>query len=231
MSKNRQILPTLFQSTRPHGARRATPTSATTNKAKFQSTRPHGARLRTAADLIQDKGFNPRARMGRDWNAKTRSRDNSLFQSTRPHGARLSPKAAFVGEKGFNPRARMGRDSKVVSSSTRWTKFQSTRPHGARPFGFRRSDGQEVVSIHAPAWGATNVNGCARCWQRVACFNPRARMGRDASAVCCTFGARRFNPRARMGRDLDAAVDDILFGIVSIHAPAWGATHRQSSKT
>ncbi len=33
------------------------------------------------------------------------------------------------------------------------------------------------VSIHAPAWGATRESGSLR--GREACFNPRARVGRD----------------------------------------------------
>ncbi len=56
------------------------------------------------------------------------------------------------------------------------------------------------VSIHAPAWGATS----ASCWlvSDMVCFNPRARMGRD----------RGFKHLVYLGVQ------------VSIHAPAWGAT-------
>src|SRR6185437_13852896 len=57
----------------------------------------------------------------------------------------------------------------------------------------------ECVSIHAPAWGATN----ARAAPPTSCnsFNPRSRVGSDHRAR---------SARARRG--------------VSIHAPAWGAT-------
>ena len=54
----------------------------------FQSTRPHGARLGVLMGGIDPKCFNPRARMGRDRQAK----------------------AEAEGAKRFNPRARMGRD-------------------------------------------------------------------------------------------------------------------------
>ena len=55
----------MFQSTRPHGARR--PKSARNGFTRlFQSTRPHGARHQTIGTLIRFLGFNPRARMGRD---------------------------------------------------------------------------------------------------------------------------------------------------------------------
>ena len=82
-------------------------------------------------------------------------------------------------------------------------EFQSTRPHGARlgqQLGFGFDGG----------------------------FNPRARMGRDAMTQLCARCPRGFNPRARMGRDL-AAAPTVLVAVVSIHAPAWGATSARLS--
>ena len=100
------------------------------------------------------KGFNPRARMGRD----------------------PSPEEEALQRPGFNPRARMGRDlpmdvdrkaiNKVSIHAPAWGatmilwcykgdyKFQSTRPHGAR---------LAIAFIDGTIY----------------CFNPRARMGRD----------------------------------------------------
>jgi len=96
--------------------------------------------------------------------------------------------------------------------------FQSTRPRGARHNDAQNITGR-VVSIHAPARGATGEKstiGMAKS------FNPRARAGRDQTLkiplVSALFqstrprGARRclnhfdrlslrFNPRARAGRD------------------------------
>jgi len=60
-----------------------------------------------------------------------------------------------------------------------------------------------VVSIHAPAWGATK----------------RGEQTRDDRL--------RFNPRARVGRDQIASISSDLTASVSIHAPAWGATYLQ----
>ena len=57
----------------------------------------------------------------------------------------------------------------------------------------------KIVSIHAPAWGATLATK----------FHTPENIG--------------FNPRPRMGGDKD----EINFALkmeVSIHAPAWGAT-------
>ncbi len=149
----------VFQSTRPHGARRSGAPWASPHR--FQSTRPHGARQleMDALDLASE------------------------FQSTRPHGARLpghwlgmhlpavsihaparGATLAQAHQQGqglvsihapargatwsarerpqqwtsFNPRARTGRDTAAGSASRRDEMFQSTRPHGARRIAERR---------------------------------------------------------------------------------------------
>ena len=120
----------------------------------------------------------------------------------------------------FNPRARMGRDCprkgarkspegfqstrphgarhKAMNKKTQSVKFQSTRPHGARP--------PKRPKVYSPP-----------------CFNPRARMGRDPTAFRQIASKPCFNPRARMGRDLTRHNKSTAI-LVSIHAPAWGAT-------
>ena len=54
-------------------------------------------------------------------------------------------------------------------------------------------------------------------------FNPRAREGRDTAGVNVFTQLARFNPRAREGRDR-LRVTQRLLAVVSIHAPARGAT-------
>ena len=81
-------------------------------------------------------------------------------------------------QRGFNPRAREGRDdmTELMDKQT------------------------ALVSIHAPARGATSCYG--RSAKRRRCFNPRAREGRDGSSVSPACMSRpSFNPRAREGRD------------------------------
>ncbi len=78
------------------------------------------------------------------------------------------------------------------------------------------------------------------------CFNPRARVGRDAIGGGDHGNQYSFNPRARVGRDgetMEAMTRQewfqstrprgarqkdseriIKLAAVSIHAPAWGAT-------
>ena len=124
------------------------------------------------------------------------------FQSARPRGTRLrAHQACPGGYSSFNPRARVGRD--VAQRAPRC--------------------GGMVVSIHGPAWGATN--GARLGTGLDSRFNPRARVGRDkVGVVSLKPGLGCFNPRARVGRDDVLLHDGQVLGLVSIHAPARGAT-------
>ena len=105
----------------------------------FQSTRPHGARRSPHTERSGLCSFNPRARTGRDRGTSNRSHSPVMFQSTRPHGARRDV-AQHCGDihHRFNPRARTGRDFFVGPGTDAGPEFQSTRPHGARPPWQRR---------------------------------------------------------------------------------------------
>ncbi len=167
------------------------------------------------------------------------------FQSTRPRGARpskgLADKRILVVsihapawgatqynpnslgcQEGFNPRARVGRDVKMDTGLPKLRQFQSTRPRGAR-----HSSNESLIVYR---WfqstrprGARRANG----WYGTAHpfrFNPRARVGRDATKKIPKAGDDEFqstrprgarltvddmrytylwgfNPRARVGRD------------------------------
>ncbi len=143
-----------FQFTRPRGAR---PSSSWSSRrcSKFQFTRPRGARQRSTDAQYADywvsihapargatparnarghnlRGFNSRAREGRDRATAFRRVEVAEFQFTRPRGARRGAKRA-----GPQP-----------------ARFQFTRPRGARLVGVR-TPCNGGVSIHAPARGAT----------------------------------------------------------------------------
>ena len=117
----------------------------------------------------------------------------------------------------FNPRARAGRDG-----CKRWEAkecaFQSTRPRGAR-LTFMGFSFSFVVSIHAPARGATN--GQADPADRNS-FNPRARAGRDTGLTWVLVFRSFQSTRPRGARH--GAATKVLNSAVSIHAPARGAT-------
>ena len=98
----------------------------------FQSARPHGARLDQRTQGSPEASFNPRARMGRDFQGEKSSPIHNGFnprarmgrdfeRSKARDGKRVSIRApawgatrVFFGKHqkriGFNPRARMGRD-------------------------------------------------------------------------------------------------------------------------
>ena len=147
-----------------------------------------------------------------------------MFQSTHPRGVRPHEccRAARTRRR-FNPRTRVGCDpsqSDFVAATLQ-------------------------VSIHAPAWGATSwlcwcapaarfqsthprgVRPCPSPWPAACrrCFNPRTRVGCDGGhAVLVGCRTACFNPRTRVGCDGERKARKAHRCMVSIHAPAWGAT-------
>ena len=100
-----------------------------------------------------------------------------------------------------------------------------------------------MISIHAPAKGATGLAICAE--NASADFNPRSREGSDSAATPGDSLPLHFNPRSREGSDatsLNRQPEDTNFNPrsregsdvfrtesdsrqdISIHAPAKGAT-------
>ena len=118
----------------------------------------------------------------------------------------------------------MGRDIVIASPACSSSLVSIHAPAWGATLNF---DGEAVtceVSIHAPAWGATELEEV--CVETGASFNPRARVGRDRLKGVVNGELVCFNPRARVGRDEKKAAAARENG-VSIHAPAWGATWAQ----
>ena len=106
-------------------------------KHQFQFTLPHGERPTRTGTSFNPRRFNSRSRMGSD------------------RGGLEWPASRAC----FNSRSRMGSDHKQRSQKSYLQQFQFTLPHGERP---RRSVPTVMlikVSIHAPAWGATESPG------------------------------------------------------------------------
>ncbi len=188
-----------FQSTLPHGERRLGHNAAV-GGATFQSTLPHGERLSAwVRDMQQDvfqstlphgerparvthtarasKRFNPRSRMGSD---QDKSRPDGRALRFNPRSRMGSDGWGFcpgICPHRFNPRSRMGSDVRMASVYSPEDAFQSTLPHGERLRSASLRETTVMVSIHAPAWGATSsgpdLSGRSRR------FNPRSRMGSD----------------------------------------------------
>ena len=79
----------------------------------------------------------------------------------------------------------------------------------------------EIVSIHAPAWGATQA--CAGRIREAHEFQSTPPHGGRLTGKNRIDISRSFNPRPRMGGD-SLRLRLCLLMLVSIHAPAWGAT-------
>jgi len=84
-------------------------------------------------------------------------------------------------EYGFNPRTRTGCDLEITLRDEASIQFQSTHPHGVRPELQQKAQEYLVVSIHAPARGATSLATSAR--SQPSRFNPRTRTGCDQAAL------------------------------------------------
>ena len=137
-------------------------------------------------------------------------------------GRDYSPFSAVQLDAYFNPRARVGRDK----SGDTWDLIAYISIH-APAWGatlVQKAHGREfIISIHAPAWGATEIRKVTHAPTRD--FNPRARVGRDHYSVNYELDEDDFNPRARVGRDACRRARREI-NVISIHAPAWGATGR-----
>ncbi len=126
-----------------------------------------------------------------------------MFRSTPPHGGRPCCRVAAVERRSFDPRPRMGGDILDKPSSS-----------------------PDIVSIHAPAWGATCASAAMPWWRAFRSTPPHGgRRGPNAGA-CAMTG---FDPRPRMGGDNGDKVT-LVRDKVSIHAPAWGATRFGAGK-
>ncbi len=232
----------MFQSTPPRGGRRARIMSIINDASVFQSTPPRGGRPRSSdAAVIRAVSIHAPA-----WGATAQdAAATSLcrFQSTPPRGGRRSaPSDDLALSSRFNPRPRVGGDIGDELADRR-SKFQSTPPRGGRLSVASQVQRRRHVSIHAPAWGATSVSSATDSESRFQstpprggrlqrsarhgserCFNPRPRVGGDVSPSRGRAVMRSFNPRPRVGGDSSLGSIRLTDAVVSIHAPAWGAT-------
>ena len=159
--------------------------------------------MRTMSRIIGS--FNPRTRVGCDTAPPT----NRVF------AAQVSIHAPAWGATSAAPRVYL------VSMM-----FQSTHPRGVRLRSTADARMGEWVSIHAPAWGATWAPPTP--WARSSSFNPRTRVGCDHPSPAPCAPSCGFNPRTRVGCDEEPHGEMQRQSVVSIHAPAWGATRPTS---
>ena len=155
----------------------------------FQFTLPRGERL-DARRQLRHWHVSIHAPAWGATNTGTQARQACMFQFTLPRGER--------------PGGRGGRG--------RGSRFQFTLPRGERHYLIAPPPEEPSVSIHAPAWGATNrlaapdspppVSIHAPAWgatptskpssKSKSSFNSRSRVGSDTTAICEAVVDRAF---------------------------------------
>jgi len=103
-----------------------------------------------------------------------------------------------------------------------YSKFQSTPPRRGRHAIGQHISSVALVSIHAPAQGATMVCSCTSSEGSTFQSTP-PRRGRPDVAEDTEYIVICFNPRPRAGGDI-SRLRSLKRLTVSIHAPAQGAT-------
>ena len=165
---------------------------------RFQSTHPHGVRQTDYVFQTNTMGFNPRTRMGCDFD-KIRNRVNMVSFNPRTRmGCDCFRRYLILNQGGFNPRTRMGCDF-VYLPAYFARRFQSTHPHGVRPV-------KALIYHTSSMFQSTHPHGVRH---RSGSMNPDCKMFQSTHP----HGVRLFLHNSFK-----------MLPYVSIHAPAWGAT-------
>ncbi len=191
------------------------------------------------------KSFNPRTRVGCDQRDRETLRRLIQFQSTHPRGVRLYVVLSGCSVTKFqstHPRGvrrllrrhRPHRCREFQSTHPRGVRrhtcdaaravmmFQSTHPRGVRPLLQDSPHSGLLVSIHAPAWGATRGERPMRAPRSVSIHAPA--WGATTCSTARTWSGCAFQSTHPRGVRQDQPYTPMRPIVVSIHAPAWGAT-------
>ena len=193
-----------FQSTLPRRERRGKNFDMS-KIIEFQSTLPRRERHRFAEDGYSDRLFQSTLPRRERRRSGTWQRRKELFQSTLPRRERLAPQEPLsfllchfnprsregsdptfavhnTRIKNFNPRSREGSDVNGGVIFSLEGAFQSTLPRRERRIVASDSKSATIISIHAPAKGATSPR--YSFLPGLSYFNPRSREGSDAFPYC-----------------------------------------------
>ena len=167
----------------------------------------------------------------------------AMFQSTRPRGARQKPNGKPAPPYWFQSTRPRGARQYMDAARKAEFKFQSTRPRGARRILSVWSVFLLLVSIHAPARGATHIKTAIRPYRTVSIHAPargatlmmrcnkgkspfqstRPRGARHDNMIFLSYFVKFQSTRPRGARPQGRAAQ-VVSERVSIHAPARGAT-------
>ena len=174
--------------------------------------------------------FNPRSREGSDVNGGVIFSLEGAFQSTLPRRERHAQGHLVVGAKvDFNPRSREGSDLDTNTIVLPLPVFQSTLPRRERHhksllqfyrlnFNPRSREGSDqynhnhytyrLISIHAPAKGATDTN--AFFFSKVGISIHAPAKGATLLQDLLNSLLNYFNPRSREGSDVCSQVQTLI---------------------
>ena len=164
----------------------------------FQSTLPRGER----PPRLHHKNKSTQVSIHAPaWGATERCKpghQSMMFQSTLPRGERPGRLEKDEPTNRFNPRSRVGSDEVMQAIRDTLIGF-NPRSRVGSDFPLCSFFPPFCVSIHAPAWGATQMT--APVGSTSIGFNPRSRVGSDRQCHRCNYRRRSFNPRSRVGSD------------------------------
>ena len=187
--------------------------------------------------------FNPRSREGSDVKSAQCVSAIAAFQSTLPRRERPIALSAASGVSDFNPRSREGSDlqprcnavfaggisihapakgaTPVPPRASSAALFQSTLPRRERLSSTSFSVSMVLFQSTLPR-RERPPSACPRSCRRN--FNPRSREGSDVGNSISYIAENHFNPRSREGSDPSMRRNHSFSVLISIHAPAKGAT-------
>ena len=138
-------------------------------------------------------------------------------------GATLDCSTTHFTFASFNPRARMGRDKTIIVAAAISLGFNPRARMGRDTVSVLGKRGATKVSIHAPAWGATQAfNIRVHALYRVSIHAPA--WGATMRLQSWYFVNMSFQSTRPHGARQKQGERGMKHVIVSIHAPAWGAT-------
>ena len=190
----------------------------------FQSALPRGERRSIPPEWrAKPCRFNPRSRVGSDVTIGGDAAGGGVFQSALPRGERPGRiPYCCPGPRRFNPRSRVGSDSYISVINSSMACFNPRSRVGSDLVKLRGFE-YVGVSIRAPAWGATStrMNFRASCWMFQSALPRGERHGLTRLARVHLFGFQSALPRGERHGGVQVRA---FLTLVSIRAPAWGAT-------
>ena len=152
----------------------------------------------------------------------SRSTPSSEFQFALPRGERRPSLTCRDCPPAFQFALPRGERPTCFSWMAASNVFQFALPRGERPAKSVTGHFIAAVSIRAPAWGATQRTSAPGGDDR---FNSRSRVGSDASHAVLLAMMAVFQFALPRGERLRPIASAAARSVVSIRAPAWGATY------